>query len=86
MHHLGAIKKDTNKARNVVKLSFSSDGCVFQSWKKKAFTPLVGQILNWPPKIRTLFGAMLVFAIFPPKVTKLQFDITSLTIITYVFP
>ena len=39
-----------------------------QTWKKRTYTPAVGQNLNWPPHIRACFGSMLLFAVFPPKV------------------
>ena len=61
-------RKEEIGEKNVLELGFSSDSCVFQTWKKRAFTPNVCQMLNWPPGLRTCFGGMLLFAVFPPKV------------------
>lgn len=54
--------------KNVIECGFSSDGCVFQSWKKRTYTPNVIQMLNLPPSVRTSFGGMVMLAVFPPKV------------------
>lgn len=67
-HELMQFRKKETGDKYVLELGYSSDSCVFQTWKKRAFTPNVCQMLNWPPGLRTCFGGMLLFAVFPPKV------------------
>jgi hypothetical protein len=71
-HALMKKREEEIGDKYVLELGYSSDGCVFQMWKKRAFTPNVCQMLNWPPGLRTCFGGMLLFAVFPPKVLSLS--------------
>lgn len=37
-------------------LSLSSDAAVLQTWKKRSFSPVVGQLLSLPPHLRQTFN------------------------------
>jgi hypothetical protein len=36
--------------------------------KNVSYTPIVGQILNFPPKLRGLLSQIVLFGFLPPKV------------------
>lgn len=40
---------------DVLPLSFSSDAAVLQTWKRRSYTPVVGQLLSLPPHLRQTF-------------------------------
>ena len=40
---------------NVLPLAFSSDAAILQTWKKRSYTPVVGQLLSLPPHLRLTF-------------------------------
>lgn len=45
-----------------------SHRCVFKTGKKETLCPVVGMILNLPPRMRTTFGALLLMGVMPPKI------------------
>lgn len=45
---------------DVLPLSFSSDAAVLQTWKRRSYTPVVGQLLSLPPHLRQTFHGTCV--------------------------
>jgi hypothetical protein len=61
------IKKIPEQLRPfVLYLLLVSDGVEVQ--KDTSWTPVTAKILNWPSGVRTLLGAIILLAVFPPHV------------------
>lgn len=41
---------------------------MFKTGKRETLCPVVGMILNLPPRMRTTFGALLLLGVMPPKI------------------
>jgi hypothetical protein len=50
----------------IVALLVCSDSAAFT--KRKSLTPITATVLNLPPRMHTLFGAVLLLAVFPPQI------------------
>jgi hypothetical protein len=56
---------DGNK-EDVVYFMAANDGVEVEDGV--SYTPIVGQVLNFPPKLRGLLGQIVLFGYLPPKV------------------